>query len=115
MGALLHSLAWIVLYWLISALPAFAVARQVQVCVEDERGAAIPGARVQVQGSASVVSGTGGCAVVDVETKSVLNISREGFAPAVQTIADESKVVVVMRVEVVAEEIEVTAARSPLA
>jgi len=117
MGARVQLVAQIVAWGLLSALPAFAATRQVQVCVEDERGAAIAGARVEVHGAASqmVVSDAGGCAVVNVQTQGVVEVSREGFVPAARTVSDESRVVVVMRVAGAVEEVDVTAARSPLA
>src|ERR1700722_15322966 len=117
MGARVQLVAQIVAWGLLSALPAFAATRQVQVCVEDERGAAIAGARVEVHGAASqmVVSDAGGCAVVNVQTQGVVEVSREGFVPAARAVSDESRVVVVMRVAGAVEEVDVTAARSPLA
>ncbi len=112
----LQLVARIVVCWLLGAVPACAVARQVQICVEDERGASITGARVQVQGEASsAVSDASGCAVVNLQTYGAVTVSRDGFAPVKQSIPDEDRVVVVMRVAGRVEEVQVTAARAPLA
>jgi outer membrane receptor protein involved in Fe transport len=102
---------------LFGALPACAAVHPVQVCVHDERGAVIAGARVQVQRDSAlvVVSDDGGCATVNVDTQGMVRVSRDGFAPVVQALGDETRLVVVLKVAGVAEEVEVTAARSPLA
>src|SRR5580698_10078046 len=96
---------------------AFAVVRQVQVCVQDERGSPIAGARVLVEGDSSqvVVSSAEGCATVNAEPQATLEISRDGFSPVVRALRDQSPVVVMMKVAGAMEQIEVTAARSPLA
>jgi outer membrane receptor protein involved in Fe transport len=96
---------------------ACAVARPLQVCVHDERGAAIAGAKVQVLGSPplTVVSDASGCATVNVETQERMEVTRDGFSPVVRALGDESRLVVVMQVAGAVEEVEVTAARSPLA
>ena len=96
---------------------AFAVVRQVQVCVQDERGSPIAGARVLVEGDSSqvVVSSAEGCATVNAEPQATLEISRDGFSPVVRALRDQSPVVVTMKVAGALEQVEVTAARSPLA
>ena len=102
---------------LCSAVPAGAVVHPVQICVHDDGGLAIVGARVQVQGrsAAAVVSDAGGCATLDVGEQATVEITREGFRRAVRTLGSESEVTVVMQVAGAVEEVEVTAARSPLA
>jgi outer membrane receptor protein involved in Fe transport len=102
---------------LFGALPICAAVHPVQVCVHDERGLAIAGARVQVQGDSAlvVVSDVGGCATVNADIQGMVEVSRDGFAPVVQALGGESGLVVVLRVAGAAEEVEVTAARSPLA
>src|SRR5580698_7975812 len=96
---------------------AFAVVRQVQVCVQDERGSPIAGARVLVEGDSSqvVVSSAEGCATVNAETPGMVEITRDGFVHLVQALGGDSRLVVVMRVAGASEEVDVTAARSPLA
>src|SRR5277367_4844167 len=98
-------------------VPALAVARPVQVCVQDEHGGVIAGARVKVLGDSSqaVVSDGGGCVVVNADANAVVEIARDGFGRAVRALGDDAQVIVVMRVAGAVEEVEVTAARSPLA
>jgi outer membrane receptor protein involved in Fe transport len=102
---------------LLGASQAFAVARQVRVCVHDERGSPIAGARVLVQGNSSqaIVSGAEGCATVNAESQATLEITRDGFSRVVRALGDENAVTVVMKVAEAVEQVEVTAARSPLA
>ena len=96
---------------------AFAVAAQVQVCVKDERGSPVAGARVLVRGdlSQAIVSGAEGCAAVNAGPQATLEITRDGFSPVVRALGDQSPVVVTMKVAEAMEQVEVTAARSPLA
>jgi outer membrane receptor protein involved in Fe transport len=102
---------------LFDATQACAIAHPVQVCVHDERGLSLVGARVQLLGdlSQTVVSDAGGCATVNVETQTMVEITRDGFRRVTRALGDENSVVVVMRVAGAVEEVEVTAARSPLA
>ena len=102
---------------LCSTVPAAAVVHPAQICVHDGGGLAIAGARVQVQGDSApaVVSDAGGCTTLDVGTQATVEITKEGFRRAVQTLGGESEVTVVMQVAGAVEEVEITAARSPLA
>ena len=102
---------------LFGASQARALASQVQVCVHDERGSPIAGARVLVQGDSSqaIVSGGEGCATVNAEPQATLEITRDGFSRVVRAVGDENPVAVVMKVAEAVEQVEVTAARSPLA
>jgi len=102
---------------LFGAARACAVTRPVQLCVHDERGFAIAGAQVQVQGDSSqaVLSDAGGCVTVDAEPQATVEVTREGFDRVVRVLGDERQVSVVMKVAGAVEEVEVTAARSPLA
>jgi outer membrane receptor protein involved in Fe transport len=113
----LQSAALMLLYLLLGVAPVRAAARPVQVCVHDERGLAIVGAKVQVLGASSqaTVSDAGGCAAVNVETHATVEITRDGFSRLVRAVGNESQLTVVMQVAGAVEEIEVTAARSPLA
>src|ERR1700744_3618242 len=101
---------------LVWGMPAFAAAHSVHICVQDERGGVIVGARVEVRGSSSsvVMSDPGGCVVVTGETHAMLEIGRGGFGNVVRELGDESQVMVVMRVSAAMQEVEVTAARAPL-
>jgi outer membrane receptor protein involved in Fe transport len=102
---------------LFGASPACAVVHPVQVCVHDERGLALAGVRVQVRGNPpqTIVSDVSGCATVNVETQTTVEIARDGFSPVVRALGDDNRLVVVMQVAEAVEQIEVTAARSPLA
>src|SRR5271170_935065 len=113
----LQSAALVLVYLLLGVAPVRAAARPVQVCVHDERGLAIVGARVQVLGASSqaAVSDAGGCATVNVDTHATVEITRDGFNRLVRTVGNESQLTVVLQVAGAVEEIEVTATRSPLA
>ncbi|HEX4577798.1 MAG TPA: TonB-dependent receptor [Edaphobacter sp.] len=113
----MRSAVLVVAVLLFGVLPASAVARRIQVCVQDERGAAIAGARVQIAGDSSqaVVSGAGGCVMVDVGTQTMVEVTRDGFSREMRALGAESQIMVVMKVAGAVEEVEVTAARSPLA
>ncbi len=116
MRALLQSLAPGILSLLWIAMPAHAAAREVRVCVHDEHGLPIVGARMQVPGSLqAAVSDSNGCGTVSVDTQTSVEITKESFSPVSRLLGPESHLVVVMRLAGNVEEIEVTAARSPLA
>ncbi len=116
MGARLQSFGFVVGCWLVCSFVAYALPHRVQVCVADERGAPIVGARIQVDGSSQVVlSDASGCAGVDSQSQTTIEIVRDGFVRVARTLGDESNLVVVMHVAGTVETVEVTAARSPLA
>ena len=100
-----------------SASPTYAATRPIEVCVRDSRGLPITGARVQIAGgpSQAAVSDAGGCATIDAEAQAVVQITRDGFWPIEQALGSGSRVIVVMQTAVAFDEIEVTAARAPLA
>ena len=100
-----------------SAVAMLADEHPVQVCVQDERRQPIVGARVQVRGDSPqvVVSDVSGCATVSAEAQAMVEVTRDGFVRVVQVLGEDSRVVVVMRVAGATEEVEVTAARAPLA
>lgn len=96
---------------------AFAASHQVKVCVQDERGDAISGALVQVQShpSSRSTSGTDGCAVVTADAGTQVKITQTGFTSVLKPVDDRSQLTVILRVAGTSEQIEVTAARTPLA
>jgi outer membrane receptor protein involved in Fe transport len=96
---------------------ARAASRPVMVCVQDERGQPIVGARVQVPRYLvqAVTSDAGGCATVNAEAQATVEITKDGFSSTARAVGDETRLVVVMQLAQAVEEIEVTAARSPLA
>jgi outer membrane receptor protein involved in Fe transport len=102
---------------LFGAAPVCAAGRPVQVCVQDQRGLPVVGARVQLLGNPSqvVVVDAGGCATVNAETQTMVEITRDGFSRVVRALGEENRLTVVMQVAGVVEEVQVTAARSPLA
>jgi hypothetical protein len=73
--------------------------RLVQVCVRDERGMAISDARVQAQGGAaeSALTGSDGCASVHASPKSSVEVTKSGYARAVQDVGESGHVTVVIR------------------
>src|SRR3979411_2615054 len=106
-----QSLSLVVVCLLFGAAPACAVGRSVQVCVQDQRGLPIVGARVQLLGNPSqvVVVAAGGCATVNVETQTMVEITRDGFSRAVRAVGEENRLMVVMQVAGAMEEVQVTA------
>src|SRR5690242_18674172 len=96
------------------SLPAYAAGRNVQVCVRDERGAAISGARIEIQ-TEQASSDASGCASVAAAVGETIRIAHDGFADVVQRLGNDARLTVVMRVAAVAQQVEVTAARLPLA
>src|SRR5437762_194971 len=102
---------------LFGAGPLCAAGRPVQVCVLDERGLPIVGARVQLLGDPShaVVIHAGGCATVSGESQTLVEITRDGFSRVVLALGDQNSLTVVMQVAGAVEEVQVTATRSPLA
>jgi outer membrane receptor protein involved in Fe transport len=113
----LRSVFLILAFCLLDAVPARAVARLVQVCVRDEHGTAIAGARVQLlgDGTQTVVTDKAGCVTMSVAGQASLEITRDGFSRTVWALGDASQLVAVMRVAGAIEEVQVTAARAPLA
>jgi len=101
----------------VGAAPALGDVRPVRVCVQDERGSAVAGARIEVRGSSSsvVLSDAGGCVVVTDNAHAMVEITRGGFDSVVRELGNESQVMVVMRLAAAVQEVEVTAARAPLA
>lgn len=73
--------------------------RLVQVCVRDERGATIADARVQAQTGAaeSALTGSDGCASVHASPRSSVEVTKSGFARAVQDVGESGHVNVVIR------------------
>jgi len=63
----------------------------------------------------NVAIDAGGCATVNVETQTMVEITRDGFNRVVRALGEESWLMVVMQVAGAVEEVQVTAARSPLA
>ena len=106
-----------VLVLLLGCLPMFAAGRTVRVCVRDQRGDAIVGARVvlRVEPAQAVMTGASGCAEVVVEgTQVKVEVERAGFSSVVQAIGDGSELTVVLAVKGATEEVQVTASRIPL-
>jgi len=99
------------------ALPARAASRPIVVCVQDERGQPVVGARVQVQEdpAQAAMSDAGGCATVNAGTSATVEITKDGFGRVTRAPGNESRLLVEMHVAAFVEEIEVTAARAPLA
>jgi outer membrane receptor protein involved in Fe transport len=94
-----------------------AAVRSVRVCVQDGHALAIVGARIQVEGDSSpaVLSDASGCAVVTVSSPVNVEVSYEGFERSVAPVGDETQLLVVMKIAQTLQEIQVTAARMPLA
>src|SRR5712675_720256 len=100
MRVLVQSWALLVVCLLFGVAPSCAAGRPVQVCVQDQRGLPIVGARVQVQGDSTPVgvSDAGGCAAVNVETQTMVEITRDGFSRVVRALGEENRLMVVMQV-----------------
>src|ERR1700759_634448 len=80
--------------------PVCAAGRPIQVCVQDQRGLPIVGARVQLLGDPSqvVVADAGGCATVNGESPKMVEITRDGFGRVVRALGDQNSLTVVMQV-----------------
>jgi outer membrane receptor protein involved in Fe transport len=96
---------------------ACAVERPVQVCIHDERGLPIAGAQVEVHGNPLpvAISDSNGCVIVSADLHAMLEITKYGFRSAMRAVGADNPALVVMQVAGAVEEIEVTAARAPLA
>jgi outer membrane receptor protein involved in Fe transport len=115
MRARLHLGLWLV-GLILGASQARAASRSVEVCVHDERGLPIVGARVQTQGDPrTTVSDSAGCTSVNAEPQATVAVTKDGFGRVTRAVGDDSHLVIVMPLAQAKEEIEVTAARSPLA
>lgn len=97
--------------------PSWAASRTVRVCVQDQNGGAVVGTRIQVQGDAArlAMSDASGCAAIVVDSGTKILVSRTGFGIVVKTVGDAAQMTVVLRVAAASQEVEVTAARTPLA
>ena len=112
----LHLRLWMVGLMFSGSL-ARAASRPVVVCVHNGRGQPVVGAHVQVTGNPvqTAVSDAGGCATVNAEAQATVEITKDGFSRIARAVGDTSQLEVVMPLAQAVEEIEVTAARSPLA
>ena len=92
-----------------------ATSGMVRVCVRDQSGRAIVSARVSVTRSADRAStGADGCAALQVNSGGTIQISHAGFSSVTRAIGDASSLSVVLTVAV-EQQVDVTAARTPLA
>ncbi len=93
--------------------------RTVQVCVHDQGGSAIAGAKIQLAGvaGAEAVSDAGGCAQVAVGpgVQGTVQVTHDGFASVTQPLGTSPELTVVMQVAQTSEVVNVTATRTPLA
>ncbi len=105
-----------VLLLMIAIRISFAEVRSVRVCVRDGGGRAVAGAKL-AYGSGTISTRGDGCAVVSVPGGAVgrLVVEREGFGVVRTDLASGSEMTVVLAPAGLAERVEVTAARTPLA
>ncbi|MCU1319073.1 MAG: TonB-dependent receptor [Edaphobacter sp.] len=100
-------------------LTMFAAGQTVQICVRDQRGDAIAGAQVLLRSARiqTATSDVGGCVemVVKSGAETKVEVTHAGFSSVVKTIGGGPRLVVVMGVAGAAEEVQVTALRTPLA
>jgi outer membrane receptor protein involved in Fe transport len=93
--------------------------RAVRVCVRDQQGLAVAGARIQqtVRPQGEVTSDATGCATLQVDSASAMNVevAKQGFSSVTRPIAGDGEIDVVLTVAANQQEIQVTAARMPLA
>ncbi|HXC96773.1 MAG TPA: TonB-dependent receptor [Edaphobacter sp.] len=112
----MQSLGLMILGLLCGALPARVAAREVQICVQDHHGLPLVGAKIQVSNNLSpAASDTSGCATVNVDAQTTVEITKDGFSRASRSLTEQNHLVVVMQVAALVEDIQVTAARAPLA
>ena len=117
MRLLFRSLSCTLAASLVCIASAFAAGRKVQVCVQDARGLALAGAQVRVQGNAAqdAVSDQNGCAAVSVGAQATVEITHDGFSSVSRALGNQRQLLVVLQVARAAQQIEVTASRTPLA
>jgi outer membrane receptor protein involved in Fe transport len=94
--------------------------RSIRVCVKDQQGAAIAKAQIQEVAipSNSALSDVAGCAnIIQISPggESKVQVRKQGFGSVTQAIDSTSEVDIVLPLAATQEEIQVTAARSPLA
>ena len=86
--------------------------RTVQVCVRDQGGSAIAGAKIQLAGvaGAEAVSDAGGCAQVAVGpgVQGTVQVTHDGFASVTQPLGTSPELTVVMQVAQTSEVVNVT-------
>jgi outer membrane receptor protein involved in Fe transport len=97
--------------------PLHAQQPELNVCVRDQGGRAIPSAQVLV-GSAVVLTDAKGCVRFNaswIVGHATLTVTREGFSPVTQPIGTGSNLTVVLQLATLRETVDVTTARTPLA
>ncbi len=98
---------------------ASAGERTVHVCVRDVAGRAVTGAALHSEEpwTAALTTGPDGCVMVPVveNAPGLLIVEREGFGRATTAVLDGTEMVVVLAPAGVAQQVEVTASRVPLA
>lgn len=98
---------------------SFGDGRTVRVCVKDQQGLAIVGAQIQQvpESSKSVMSDGSGCANLEIEAGAEIKVrvTRQGFSSVTQAPGSEPELDIVMALAANQENVEVTAARVPLA
>ncbi len=94
-------------------------ARPLRVCVRDQGGRVIVAAGVAVGGGGvgAVTTGSDGCAALEVPGSGSrhVTVEREGFATVTRPVGSEVELLVVLDPRERTEQVEVTAARTPLA
>ncbi len=102
------------------AVASGASAQALRVCVRDQTGRGVVGARLNAAGGTGSplgLTGGDGCAAIAVSAGGDRRVAveREGFATTVISIESGAEIVVVLQPKGVVAEVEVTAARTPLA
>ncbi|GAC1362144.1 MAG: TonB-dependent receptor [Acidobacteriaceae bacterium] len=102
----------------LGSLSSFAQTRPLHVCVRDSGGRAIVAAKLTFDASTGgeLRTGADGCALAEIPGGAVRLLTvHTGFAPATSPIPSATEMTVVLQPAAVAERVEVTAARTPLA
>ena len=109
----------LLIFLLVAVHSARAEVRNVHICAQDKSGSVIAGVSLQVSGGTAeqAVTGGDGCANLLFQSglKANVKLTHPGFEEVSQSIAQATEVTVVMRPATRKEEVEVTAARIPLA
>ena len=101
---------------LAGGMSCLAAEHPLRVCVRDGSGRAVVGARLILPGGATAETSVGdGCVLLSVGDGEGLRVEREGFRAAVISAAMAGEMTVVLEPASVSEQVEVTAARTPLA
>ncbi len=116
----MHLLAYISALLLSAwSIPSVATGQPLHICVRDSGGRAVVGAKLTFgeKSSKGQATGNDGCATATIRDGSIHRVtaSHEGFAAATGALVSGGEMTLILQPAEVTEQVEVTAARTPLA